>query len=753
MENKTPYNWKFTKLGGVTRVSIETGDDIAHLGELDQKMWTVLSCPTTGLEFDEKTLRLMDLDHDGKIRVHEVIEATKWITSVLKDPDILINPQDELPLSAISQENPEGKKLYDCAKQILTNLGLEKDTISMVDTSDPVKIFAETKLNGDGVVTEKSTDDEDLKSIIKLIGEKAGTAVDRSGEPGINKDHVEAFYKAAAEYEQWQGKASEATMPYGDKTADAYSAYMAIKDKVDDYFIRCKVASFNEEQKSALEMTSEQLSAISPHNLATNISELEQYPLARITGRAELTFDETVNPAWQGRVAAFKALVFDKRHTGRNSMTEQEWIESGDSFAAYKAWMSEKAGIMVEDMGSDGVKALLSNSREDDLLNLISQDAAMADEANEVEQVDKLLHIHKHLHLFLRNFVTFSDFYSSDRSVRSIFQAGTLFIDQRSCDLCLRVTDMAKHNATAAASGMFLIYCDCVSKVKRQTMTIVAVMTDGDIDNLTVGKNAVFYDRDGLDWDATVTKIVDNPISIRQAFWSPYRKMNKFINDQINKFAQEKDSKMTEEAMTKIQEGGTKMSTTTTAAKSDETKAKAFDIARYCGIFAAIGLALGYIGELLSGLWHGFTALTFIGKILAVMGLMLVISGPSMLLAWMSLRKRNLSPLLNANGWAVNAQAYVNIVFGATLTKIAKFPVLSISDPFADKGAPKWKIALGIAIILVAIFALLYFNNILSLVGLPYKGSSIADFIDGISLVDPSALPVDTATVSTDVAQ
>ena len=101
----------------------------------------------------------------------------------------------------------------------------------------------------------------------------------------------------------------------------------------------------------------------------------------------------------------------------------------------------------------------------------------------------------------------------------------------------------------------------------------------------------------------------------------------------------------------------------------------------------------------------------------------------------------------------MNAQAYVNIVFGATLTKIAKFPVLSISDPFADKGAPKWKIALGIAIILVAIFALLYFNNILSLVGLPYKGSSIADFIDGISLVDPSALPVDTATVSTDVAQ
>ncbi|MBQ4474891.1 MAG: hypothetical protein II935_01730, partial [Bacteroidales bacterium] len=63
------YEWKFSKIGGVTRVNIETGDDIAHLGELDQKMWTVLSCPTKGLEIDDKTLEILDLDHDGKIKV------------------------------------------------------------------------------------------------------------------------------------------------------------------------------------------------------------------------------------------------------------------------------------------------------------------------------------------------------------------------------------------------------------------------------------------------------------------------------------------------------------------------------------------------------------------------------------------------------------------------------------------------------------------------------------------------------------
>jgi hypothetical protein len=36
---------------------------------------------------------------------------------------------------------------------------------------------------------------------------------------------------------------------------------------------------------------------------------------------------------------------------------------------------------------------------------------------------------------------------------------------------------------------------------------------DGDADNLLIGRNSVFYDRKGRDWDATITKVVDHPIS------------------------------------------------------------------------------------------------------------------------------------------------------------------------------------------------------------------------------------------------
>ena len=83
------YNFTFANVGGSTRVKIQSGDDIRHLGELDQKMWTVLSCPCHGLEIDERSLNLMDADGDGQLHVTEVIKAAEWLSTVLKNLDTL----------------------------------------------------------------------------------------------------------------------------------------------------------------------------------------------------------------------------------------------------------------------------------------------------------------------------------------------------------------------------------------------------------------------------------------------------------------------------------------------------------------------------------------------------------------------------------------------------------------------------------------------------------------------------------------
>src|SRR3569832_2333573 len=234
-------------------------------------------------------------------------------------------------------------------------------------------------------------------------------------------------------------------------------------------------------------------------------------------------------------------------------------------------------------------------------------------------------------------------------------------------------------------------------------MQIAAAITNGDQENIFVGRNGVFYDRQHQGWDATVTKVINNPISIRQAFWSPYKALAKAIEDNVTKRA----SAANTEAMSKMETAGGEIAIVDKQAGKElaETAAapapappaappaapvepKKIDL----GTVAAIGVALGGISALFGAL---LTMLFGLGLWLpiGIIGLMLVISGPAMMLAWLKLRRRNLGPIIDANGWAVNSRAKINVEFGAALTERSKLPPgsqRSLDDPFADKKTP-WK--------------------------------------------------------------
>ena len=189
-------------------------------------------------------------------------------------------------------------------------------------------------------------------------------------------------------------------------------------------------------------------------------------------------------------------------------------------------------------------------------------------------------------------------------------------------------------------------------------MTIAAAFTNGDSDNLMVGRNGIFYDRNGNDWDATIVKLIEHPISVQQAFWSPYKRAGRMIGEQIEKFAAAKDKAVEEST-------GAKVATLGTPAAEPGKAPAPFDVGKFAGIFAAIGLALGAIGTALAAVLSGFLSLALWQMPLAIGGILLVISGPSMLIAYMKLRQRNLGPILDAGGWAVNSKAKISFSSGA----------------------------------------------------------------------------------------
>ena len=706
------YKWNFDNIGGTTRVKITTGEDLKHLGELDPKMWTVLSCPVKGLEIDEKSLTYMDCDGDGKIRISDVVSTSKWMTAMLKNADLLLEGKDCIDIEDLNQEDACGKKLYAAAKQILANLGKEGTVISLADTADSAVVFAKTQFNGDGVITENSTENADDKAAIAAAVKATGGSTDRSGLQGVSAAQVEEFYAALAAYVQWVESAVEA--PFADQTEKVMDAYNALNDKVKDYFMRSRLAAFSPESASSLDVQTSLIQSISADNLTAKTADIASYPLAKVAGKAEIDLSQPVNPAWAAQFELLRKVAMDP---AAKVLTEEDWNAIGAKFAAYSAWKAAKAGASVEALGLDAVKGFIAADRKAALLDLVAQDLALAEEAANIDMVTKFLYIFRDFYRLVRNFVTMHDFYDKNNDTLAIFQSGVLLVDQRACRFCMNVVDMAKHNTMAPASGMFLLYCDCTTKLSPAKIQIVAAVTVGEIGDLTVGKNAVYYDNKGVEWDAVITKIIENPISISQAFWSPYRRMATVIENLISKNAADKDAKMMKEATDKINAAPAAAPAAGAAAKPAE--AQPFDIGKFAGIFAALGMALGMIGTALASLAKGIFALAWWQVILAFAGVLLAISGPAMIMAWMKLRRRNIAPLLNANGWAVNASSKISIMFGETLTDIAKYPKLKIKDPYARKGLAPWKKWVISLSALVLVVAGLWLGNLLKWANLP----------------------------------
>lgn len=528
------YNWTYKTVGGSTRVVITKGEDIRHLGELDQKMWTVLSCPTTGLEIADTTLKLMDTDGDGKIRVNEIVNAANWLTGITRDADILLKSTDEVALLDLNPDNAEAQQMLEVAKRIAG----DKPAVALAD------VLAAESTVADGIPAAAVKD-----------------------------------------------------LPAAPVDGGILAAYHAKHDEFAKYFEDLR---------------------------------LEELGLAA-------TDPETAP-----------------------KIKKEYWNELVEKIGAYEA---EVAAVTAENQAAADARA-----------------AAVAAATAEFQPLIKFLRLKKDFFTLLRNYVAFEAFYADGE--KAIFQCGTLIIDQRACDMCVRVQNAGDMGTFAPISGMYLLFCTCVNKTSGKTMDIIAAVTVGDVDDLFVGKNAIFYDRNGLDYDAKVTKIIDNPISIKQAFWSPYKKFGKWVKDLINKSAAEKESKGFEDMKAKATE------TTATAKEGvaeGADKKQAFDIAKFAGIFAAIGMAVGFIGSALVTIGSGIASLSWWQIIILIAGVLLCISGPSMFLAYLKLRDRNIAPVLNANGWAINAKSKVSVKFGTSLTEAAKLPILP-----DQKGMPAW---------------------------------------------------------------
>jgi hypothetical protein len=696
---RSRHRFEFHRAGGLDQVWLETGDDLLALEELDPKLWVALACPTTGLELDPRTLELLDLDRDGRVRVPEILAAIRFCAARLRDVGVLLYGADEVALASLRDDTPEGRAALAAARHVLADAG-RPDALALraADVADTARIFERTPFNGDGIVPpEVAPDLESRQALLDVIA-TFGAVPDRSGKPGVDRARVDAFFAEAAAHAEWwrRGEASAEVMVLGDRTPEAFAALLAVRAKVDDFFIRCRLAAIEPRAQAALNRAEPDFAALAARELAPGAPELAAFPIARVEPGGALPLDGRVNPAWAAGVARLRAeVVAPLLGADRAALSAEDWTGLLGRFAAHEAWLATRAGAKVEKLGRARVRAVLAGSAKATLEALLARDEAFAAQAAAMGDVVRLVHYHRDLATLLRNFVSFADFYDPVRP--AVFQAGTLFLDARSCELCVRVDDPGAHAALAALSRMYVAYCE-LRRPGGEAMKIAACVTQGDSDYLMVGRNGIFLDRRGRDWDATIVKILEAPISLRQAFWAPYKKALRFVEEQVARFAQARQK-----------EGDARLEAAAAHAGDAALLGKApppppVDVGRTVGIVAALGVGIGALGTLLGAFVAGFMGLRpWWAKLVAVGAVLALVSGPSVLVAWLKLRHRTLGPILDASGWAVNGRVRINLPLGTALTGRASLPPGArrvLEDPYADAGARRRRRAFWLVVAL-----------------------------------------------------
>jgi len=702
LTGKAGHRWSFRRVGGVDQVLLRNGADIANIQELDQKLWLALCMPTRGIALDPRTADLLDTDGDGRIRPPELIAALKWCVSVFNDPGCLISGGDRVELAAIRDP-----RILAGARRILKNLGkADADAVTMRDVASQEAIFANTRFNGDGVVPPSCAEEPAVASALAdILKVNVGTK-DRSGKDGVDAAGLDAFLGEAKACLDWyrRGREAPSVFPLApEATAAASAALRAVRGKVDDFFARCRIAGFDERAAAVLNGDAAAYAPFNTQVLSASVSETAALPLARVAAEAALPLLRGLNPAWSVAMGALRENAVRPLLGGdAEALTADGWSRLLDALAAYEAWQAAKPASPAMTLGEERLQALTAPELVEAIRQLMAKDASLREENDQIGKVEKMIRYQRDLYEVLTNYVNFADFYGHTYAV---FQAGSLYLDARVCHLCIDVADAARHAAMAGLSNAYLAYCDLVRNTEKRS--VVAVVTDGDSQNLTVGRNGVFYDRDGRDWSATITRIVSNPISVREAFWLPYRKLVRLVEEQIAKRAQAAEAA----SMARMD------ATASTLATADQAKTPAAVPADpkkiELGAIALIGTVIGGLSALVAGFLQVLFGLGF-WLPLGLLGVILLISGPSMLLAAIKLKQRNLGPILDANGWAINTRARMNPAFGAALTELARLPPgaeRSLDDPYASRRFRPWRTAL-LLVVLAGVFYVWYAKSI-----------------------------------------
>ncbi len=343
----------------------------------------------------------------------------------------------------------------------------------------------------------------------------------------------------------------------------------------------------------------------------------EDVPLVMEEPDKTLPLDNRINPVFRQAFADLREKCVKGVLGDVDSLDVLAWERLKEVFAPYRAHQASKPVVNA------GLVAKLDDE-------------------------ERLLRYKMGLLEFLENFVNMRRLYAKDSL--AMFLTGTLRIDAREMLLCFDVENEAAHSALSGRSNCCVIYLKLTRPAAGKVRTICAVVTRGAISRLYPGRNGVFHDRDGLEWEAVITKVVENQVSLLEAFWLPWKKMAEGVSSMTKKFLGDKQA---------------------TGQMSHEKSARSVESsgATLASSVAAVGIGIGMLGAAAASVMAALSGMSPLRLALSFLALLLVVSLPSVVLTWFKLRRRDIGAILNACGWAVNRPMAFSMKRAADFTR------------------------------------------------------------------------------------
>ena len=637
---------KFIRHGKTRQLAINHARDIAEILRLDDSLWAATSAPVSAFKCDTQFLKLLDTDGNGRIRTDEIRAAISWTLATLSDISALDAGGGSVLISSINPDSPDGAALLTSAAYVAEHSDASASAPGEITLAQIRECMAEMRmrpLNGDGVITDDSAQSPSIAEYIAAATAATGGSPDLSGKTGINAAQLSEFRAAIDDYLAFLDRGARAgadVLPLGTAgTAAAHALLIKHEASIDGFFILAGFRNFDPDNAGKF---------LSADGTAADASAaLGSAPLAKPDpeGRLPLRGD-LVNPVRAADIAEIRDSLFAPvlRH-GPDSATAADWKQVKAALAPYGAHLASKKGEVAERFPEEKLRVWQAVSFYDAVAKLIEADKDVAHRAAAVGLLEKLALFDGHLLRFLNNFVSLTEFYNP--KTRSLFERGSAVIDGRWFNFALETADPAAHSAVAKDSGIFTIYLRVEGRDAAEAPFIVAVpATNGTRGNLFVGKRGVFFDVRGVERDAVITQIIENPISFFEALVAPFVKIGKLIMGKIEGL-----SNAAEDAI--VSETDTAVTTATTLPPANPAVSEKPSY-QPATILMGLSVSVAALGSGFALLTKSFSQMTSKALTISLVAGVSVIMLPIILSALIKLASQDLSAILEGCGWAVN---------------------------------------------------------------------------------------------------